>query len=58
MSGKGSRQRPGNGYSEGFDILWPKNICGKCNKPVANCGCCPTEDGPGRDEDVKENEIE
>jgi hypothetical protein len=52
MSGKGSRQRPGAGYAEGWDAIFTNadasGKCPVCNESVARCACVPTEDGPGQ----------
>jgi len=55
---KGSNQRPGTGYSEGWAAIdWSRHNkqCGLCQKPIDKCGCCPTEDGPGQVDEKKED---
>ncbi len=56
---KGSKQRPGAGYAEGYaGIDWGKPIpgvpliCTACN--TEPCDCERTEDGPGQDGASKE----
>lgn len=46
---KGSKQRPGAGYAEGWDTIFRVPlICTACN--TEPCDCERTEDGPGQDE--------
>ncbi len=52
---KGSKQRPGAGYAEGWDAIFSNadasGKCPVCNENVARCACVPTEDGPQDGED-------
>lgn len=51
---KGSNPRPfsvpQSQFDEAFDMIFRKKaMCGLCCKPLDKCGCCPTDDGPGQD---------
>lgn len=51
--GKGSRRRDGIIPPTAWEAIFtatPQTMCGLCRKPVACCGCVPTDDGPGQDE--------
>ena len=50
---KGSKQRPGAGYAEGWDTIFGiPLICTACNtKP---CECDRSTDGPGQDKTEEE----
>lgn len=47
---KGSKQRPGTGYAEGAERIWPEEskYCPGCGLLPSWCAC--TTDGPGQDE--------
>lgn len=50
---KGSKQRPGTGYAEGWDAIFNVPlICTACN--TEPCDCQGTVDGPGQDEASQE----
>jgi hypothetical protein len=48
---KGSKQRPGAGYAEGWDAIFRDPPPTPCECAGKGCPvCAPTEDGPGQDE--------
>lgn len=51
---KGSQQRPGEGFAEGADRIWPPTPkhCAACGYLPAWCIC--TDDGPGRENEEEE----
>lgn len=59
MSGKGSAPRPlsvtQSQFDQAFDMIFRKREqCGLCQKPKDSCGCCPTDDGPGQENEATE----
>lgn len=53
-AGKGGARRPGTGYAEGADRIWPEppKYCPGCGMLPSWCAC--TDDGPGQDEASQE----
>ena len=58
-AGKGSKQRPGNGYASGWDRIWGSKAfthCPECNEPL-NDGACVNQDCDAPWSQPKENAL-
>lgn len=45
---------PRDQFGAQFDAIFtPQKLCGLCRKPVDQCGCMPTDDGPADKPEVK-----
>lgn len=51
---KGSGRRPGIIPPTAWERIFNPDICPICGELKAKCGCCPTEDGPGQQDQAKE----